>query len=124
MGKKGKYIGDKSHLWKGGRCKSGGYIYILKHDHPQANSNGYVYEHRLIMEEHLERHLKKGEVVHHINGITDDNRIENLKLCKDQQEHAYNHHDKDLEEWLEKCRKSTFRKASKHFRNPKKVFRL
>jgi hypothetical protein len=37
-------------------------------------------EHLKIMEEHLGRKLEKGEVVHHKNRVTDDNRLENLEL--------------------------------------------
>jgi len=72
--------GKKHHGWKGGRVKSQGYIFILKPNHPNRNTNNYVREHHLVMEKYLGRYLKLGEIVHHINGIKDDNRFENLQL--------------------------------------------
>lgn len=65
-----------------GRTKTkAGYIMIKRKDHPFADGKGYVREHRLVMEEHLGRYLTEDEEVHHINGIKDDNRLENLMLC-------------------------------------------
>ena len=57
-----------------------GYVHVYLPDHPMANSAGAVYEHRLVMAEHLGRPLTADENVHHINGCRTDNRVENLEL--------------------------------------------
>lgn len=68
-----------------------GYRCIFSPDHPNKDGKGYVFEHRLVMEAHLGRTLLKTEVVHHINGLVKDNRIENLMLFTNQSEHRKHH---------------------------------
>ena len=60
---------------------------IYSPEHPYADGAGYVYEHRIVMEECLGRVLLPTEVVHHINGDSTDNRIENLMRFDSHSEH-------------------------------------
>ena len=49
--------------------------------HPRARaSSPYVFEHILVMEEKIGRYLRPEESVHHLNGVNEDNRPENLEL--------------------------------------------
>lgn len=50
-----------------------------------------ILEHRHVVQEHLGRLLKRTEHVHHINGNSLDNRIENLEVLS-ASEHQHKHH--------------------------------
>lgn len=63
-----------------GHLSNTGYVYITRAGHPNAKYKGRMFEHTFVMAEHLGRPLKKGESVHHKNGVRNDNRIENLEL--------------------------------------------
>ena len=77
----GSRSGEKSSSWKGGRkITPQGYVQILKKGYKGTDCNGYIFEHRYIMEKCIGRHLNVNEVVHHLNEDKTDNRIENLKL--------------------------------------------
>lgn len=85
--------GEAHSSWTGGRHRrsQGDYIlvWIAPTDffHPMVCRDNYVYEHRLIMAKYLKRCLLPWEVVHHKNGIKDDNRLENLELLPSQSKH-------------------------------------
>lgn len=55
-----------------------GYVFIRCPDHYSKPANGYVREHLLVWERHNKKRLPKGWHIHHINGVKDDNRPENL----------------------------------------------
>lgn len=72
--------GPRNRRWKGGESYNGKYRMLLMPDHPNANKNGYVFEHTKVMSDMLGRPLLREETVHHKNGVRDDNRPENLEL--------------------------------------------
>lgn len=65
--------GNLSNNWKGGLQKRHGRFYLTL---PTGRIARYIH----FMEVHLGRKLKSNEVVHHINGIKTDDRLENLEV--------------------------------------------
>ena len=80
-GKHGKHArGEQCGRWNNGKLyTSDGYVLVrVPKDHPLHVANGYAFEHRMVISENIGRWLKANEHVHHINGVKDDNRSENL----------------------------------------------
>ena len=86
LSQKGIQSRENNGSWKGGRNKlKSGYIIVwIPSNSPfitMMNGNGNnILEHRLVMAQHLGRCLESWEVVHHINHVRNDNRIENLAI--------------------------------------------
>ena len=76
---KSNSVGENNPNWKGGEKRhSMGYVLKYQPIHPNANCGGYVRRSRLVLEDKLGRFLSTFEKAHHINGIKDDDRPENL----------------------------------------------
>ena len=74
----------------GKRRTRAGYFRIKIRGHPRSDKKGWVLEHIVIEEQKIGRSLYPNEQVHHINGIKNDNRPENLKVL-DGIEHSRMH---------------------------------
>lgn len=64
-----------------------GYIQVYHPTHPDTTRAGMMLEHRLVAEQKYGRRILPTEHVHHLNGVRDDNRPENLEVI-DPSSHA------------------------------------
>lgn len=92
-----KKIGENNHNWQGGYRILNGYKMLKQYEHPFRNCQDYVFEHRIVMEQHIGRYLTKDEIIHHKNGILTDNRIENLQLMNPSDHTRLHHLKKEVE---------------------------
>lgn len=103
------FKGPNSPVWKGGIVKhSSGYLMVKMLGHPRANQEGYIWQHTLVAEKILGKFLPPKAVVHHVNGIKDDNRLANLVICENEPYHQMLHRRKRA---LEACGHADWRKC-------------
>ncbi|WP_286137375.1 HNH endonuclease [Bacillus sp. 7894-2] len=103
--------GSKNNSWNGGRTVNyHGYVLLKTTGHPRATSNGdYVFEHILVAEREIGRYLEAGEIVHHINGVKDDNRPCNLYITNPSEHSVMHNHGwahtvtSNLDKFKEEC---------------------
>jgi len=88
-----------------------GYVFLRRPGHPNADKRGYVREHIFVMSDHLGRPLAKNEVVHHINGVRDDNHLGNLIIMTRAAHTSEHHTGLHKPESLKNLRKMTSKQA-------------
>ena len=78
--RRGAYLGQSNPHWKEGRVKQDGYVYVRVKEGKPGPGRGAFYraEHILVWQEVHGKELPQGWVVHHLNGVKDDNRPTNL----------------------------------------------
>lgn len=80
--------GSNNTNWKGDLIKSPyGYLMAWAPNHPRARNNR-IPQHILVWERVHSKSLPKGWVIHHMNGVKDDNRPANLMALPTQHHNA------------------------------------
>lgn len=81
------YLGENNPNWQGGRIVDNqGYAHIRV---KPSGRNPYRREHHVVWEKTHGKKLPKGWIVHHLNGVKDDNRPENLAAMSRGEHHRH-----------------------------------
>lgn len=81
---------ERNYRWAGGK-RIDRWGYVLMRVVSQGGKMTEVREHRLIMKHYLGRKLSSAEIVHHIDGDTKNNRLDNLMLFPNHRAHRNYH---------------------------------
>lgn len=107
-------FGKRPPNYVGRQIRGDGYIMETVREHPFGGVRRTVMQHRLVLEEHLrttkpaseflvrvgdELYLRPDIEVHHINGIKDDNRVENLQPMTKAEHTALHRHQLTAARW-------------------------
>lgn len=76
-GRKIRPKGERNPNWKGGTKEQSGYFMLWMPNYHRQTKKGYIYQHIYVWEQ-AHGKLPNDWVIHHLNGIKDDNRLENL----------------------------------------------
>lgn len=68
-----------------------GYKVVYMPNHQHSRMNGYVYEHILVAEQKMGRHIQYPEVVHHIDGNKLNNSPDNIEVLSSSTDHMHRH---------------------------------
>ncbi len=85
-----------------------GYVLIFKPDHPYSSKWGYIQRSRVVCEEYNGIIFPKETVFHHINGVHNDDRPDNLLIFNSSVEHTRYHRTIRA---LEECGNGNYRKC-------------
>ena len=83
--------GSRHYRWNGGRMiNADGYVKVrVGPDHPLADPNGYAYEHLVVWIAAGREAPAADELLHHVNGDRQDNRLANLAKMKRAEHNAH-----------------------------------